>query len=90
MYKNKPQPLQPGSRPTTLGTANPNCPIITEAKEVLDKTKDLHRAIRKLRISSQRCRTCPEHGECPTLQNISQAVDIAILELRQEWGMDHE
>ena len=79
-----------GARPTLAGNANPTCPILLEAKGVLDKAHDLHRAIRRLRRSTQRCMTCPERSVCPTVSYFAQAVDTAIRELRQEWGLDHE
>jgi hypothetical protein len=90
MDKNHPKPFQLSSRPQVRGIPNPTCPILLEAKEVLEKTQDLHRAIRRLRRSTQRCLTCPERSECPTLTYFAQAVDTAIREVRQEWGLDHE
>jgi hypothetical protein len=69
---------------------NPTCPILLEAKSVLDKAQDLHRAIRKLRRSTQRCPTCPENAECPTMRYFAHALDTAIREVRQEWGLDQE
>lgn len=90
MYKNQPKPLQVGSRPLTPGVANPTCPIMLEARQVLEKTHDLHRAIRKLRRSTQRCPTCPERAECPTMIYFATAVGDAIREIRQEWGLDQE
>jgi hypothetical protein len=90
MKNNLPKPLQVGSRPLAPGIPNPTCPILLEAKGVLDKAQDLHRAIRKLRRSTQRCLTCPEKAECPTLSYFAQAVDNAIREVRQEWGLDQE
>ena len=83
-------PLQVGSRPITPGIPNPTCPILLEARDVLEKAHDLHRAIRKLRRSTQRCLTCPEKAECPTLSYFAHAVDTAIREVRQEWGLDKE
>jgi hypothetical protein len=88
MDKKSNNPLLVGSRPITPGIANPTCPILIEAKTVLEKAHDLHRAVRNLRRSTQRCSTCPERSECPTLGYFAQAVDMAIRELRQEWGLD--
>ena len=84
------KPLSLGSRPLPAGIPNPTCPILLEARGVLDKAHDLHRAIRRLRRSTQRCLTCPERAECPTMSYFAQAVDTAIRELRQEWGLDKE
>ena len=88
--KHQIKPIQPGSRPIVPGIPNPTCPILLEARNVLDQAQDLHRAIRKLRRSTQRCLTCPEKVECPTMLYFAQAVDTAIREVRQEWGLDKE
>ncbi len=77
-----------GSRPAAMPIPNPTCPILQEAQSVLDNAQDLHRAIRRLRRSTQRCPTCPERAACPTMLFFAQAVNTAIRELRQEWGMD--
>jgi len=90
MKTNIVNPLHVGSRPVTPGIPNPTCPILLEARDVLDKAHDLHRAVRKLRRSTQRCITCPEKSECPTLSYFAHAVDTAIRELSQEWGLDKE
>ena len=83
-------PLQVGSRPRPQGIPNPTCPVLLEAKGVLDKARELHRVLNKLRRSTQRCLTCPERAECATLSCFARALDTAIRELRQEWGLDHE
>jgi hypothetical protein len=90
MDKNRMKPLQVGSRPIVPGIPNPTCPILLEAKSVLEKAQDLHRAIRKLRRSTQRCFTCPEREQCPTMRYFAHALDTAVRELRQEWGLDRE
>ena len=90
MKNNNPKLLPMGSRPLLAGAPNPTCPIVVEARGVLDTVHDLHRAIRKLRRSTQRCLTCPERVSCPTMSYFAQAVDTAIRELRAEWGIDRE
>ena len=90
MKNNYPRPLSTGSRPAPAGIPNPTCPILLDARVVLDKAHDLHRAIRRLRRSTQRCLTCPERLTCPTTSYFAQAVDTAIRELRSEWGLDQE
>jgi hypothetical protein len=82
--------IQVGSRPLTAGIPNPTCPILLEARLVLDKAQDLHRAISKLRRSTQRCLTCPESAECPTMLNFITAANTALRELSLEWGLDKE
>lgn len=89
--KNDPsKPLQAGSRPIVPGLPNPTCPILLEAKSVLDKARDLHHLLRKLRVSTQRCPTCPANTECPTMRYFAHAVDGAVRDIRQEWGLDRE
>jgi hypothetical protein len=89
--KNTPlNPLQPGPRPMLPGIPNPTCPTLLEVRSVLEKTRDLQRAIRKLRRSTQRCPTCPERAECPTMRSFAQAMDSAIREVCQEWGLIEE
>ena len=90
MKNSYPKPLTAGTRPSPAGIPNPTCPILIEARGVLDKAYDLHRAIRRLRRSTQRCVTCPERSACPTTHYFAQAVDTAIRELRAEWGLDRE
>ena len=89
--KNNPlKPLQPGSRPMLPGIPDPTCPTLLEAKSMLEKTRDLHRAMRRLRRSTQRCPTCPERAVCPSMRNVYQAMDGAIREVCQEWGLDEQ
>lgn len=90
MNKVPQKPLPAGSRPSLTGIPNPTCPVMLEAGAVLEKARDLHRAIRKLRQSTQRCLTCPENAECPTMRDLAQAVDQAIRDVRREWGLDQE
>jgi len=90
MNKDQQRPLQAGSRPSVPGIPNPTCPILLEAGAVLEKARDLHRSIRKLRQSTQRCISCPENTECPTMRYFAQAVDGAIRDVRREWGLDQE
>jgi hypothetical protein len=90
MNNNPLKPLQAGSRPLMASIPNPTCPILLEAKAVFAQAQDLHKAVRRLRRSTQRCPTCPEKAECPTLSYFAEAVDTAIRELRAEWGLDHE
>lgn len=82
--------LQPGSRPTPPGIPNPSCPILLDARRVLSETQDLHRLLRSLRRSTQRCFTCPEKTECHRIRNLAQTLETTLRELRQEWGSDQE
>jgi len=87
MDKHRLKPIQVGSRPIVPGIPNPTCPILLEAKSVLDKSQDLHRAIRKLRRSTQRCHTCPEFAGCHVLRSHAHALESSLHDLMQEWGL---
>ncbi len=78
------------SRPLLACIPDPTCPILLEARGVLDKVHLLHRAIHTLRLSTQRCLTCPQRLVCPTVSSLAHALDTAIREFCQEWGFDHE
>jgi hypothetical protein len=85
--KNLPtEPLQPGAKPISPGIPNPNCRTMLEARAALEQSRELRRAIRRLRWSAQRCSTCQERRECPMLHGFSQAMERAVQELGQEWG----
>ncbi len=83
-------PLQPGPRPITPATPDPTCPILLEARQVLEEAHDLNHHLSRLRRSTQRCQTCPQKSTCPSVLYLAQAVDTAIRQLRREWGLDRE
>jgi len=84
------QPLRPGGKPATPAIPNPVCPTMGEAKDALEKCRELRRLIRRLKWSMQRCSTCPERAECPTMRSFAQAMEGAMGEVCQEWGLDQE
>jgi hypothetical protein len=84
----KNHPILPGSRPFTPGTPNPNCPVLLETRQVLEKANNFHRAVRRLRHSTQRCYTCPDRAQCPVVLQHAQALSEAMRLLRREWGLD--
>jgi len=77
-------PLQPGGKPATPAIPNPGCPTMREAKETLEKCRELRRVIRRLKWSMQRCSTCPERRECPLMHTFNQALKHSIEEIAQE------
>ena len=68
----------------------PTCPILLEAKNVLDKAHNLRRALRHLARSTRRCLTCPENSSCPSIRYFDHAVDLAIEQITREWGLDQD
>ena len=77
MKNTQPRPIQPGSRLSVRAVHDPTCPILLESRLTLDKALDLHRLIRSLRRSTQRCPTCPNNAECPTLCYFAHALDAS-------------
>lgn len=63
-----------------------NCPVIGESRRITVLSKDLTRALRRLRRSLQRCRHCPANDECPILDTFNSSVDAAIQQVVDEWG----
>lgn len=68
----------------------PSCPILLEAKSVLDKAHNLRRALRHLSRSTRRCLTCPENSTCPSIRYFDHAVDLALEQITREWGLDRD
>ena len=68
----------------------PSCPILLEAKSVLDKAHNLRRALRHLSRSTRRCLTCPENRTCPSIRYFDHAVDLALEQITREWGLDQD
>ncbi len=67
-----------------------SCPILLEAKSVLNKTHNLRKALRHLARSTRQCLTCPEYRVCPSIRNFDHAVDLALLQLTRERGLDRD
>ena len=81
----------PGSvNPSLPVGPGPTCPILLEAKSVLEKSHDLRRALRHLSRSTRRCLTCPENSSCPFVRDFDHAVDLALQRLTHEWGLDQD
>jgi hypothetical protein len=68
----------------------PSCPILLEVKSVLNKAHNLRRALRHLARSTRRCLTCPQNSSCPSISYFDHAVDLALIQLTLEWGLDQE
>ena len=76
--------------PTQPDEPVPSCPILLEAKSVLDKAHNLRRALRHLSRSTRRCLTCPEISSCPSIRYFDHAVDLALQQLTREWSLDQD
>lgn len=68
---------------------NPNfsCPVIENAQKAFTLSKDLSRAMRRLRRSLNRCKTCP-YTDCPAILQLNQQIRSAIEDLADEWHLN--
>ncbi len=67
-----------------------NCPVILPFADALNSAKAFTKAIRCLRRSLLKCDQCSGVDDCPIRKQIGQAIDIAILEVTDEWGLAHD
>lgn len=67
-----------------------SCPILLEAKSVLNKTHNLRRALRHLSRSTRSCLTCPQNSSCTFIRFLDHEVDRALVQLTREYGLDRE
>ena len=64
------------------------CPIKHDIENFESKSMDFIKAFRKIRRELNKCKTCPVIKQsCPYRAKINDAIDQAIIELNQEWGM---
>ncbi len=68
-------------------TQSQACPVILEAQDILVCQEELSRKLRHLRMSMKRCPVCPHSGKCEGLKVIHNAIDQAIREVSEEWGL---
>ena len=67
-----------------------NCPVKLPFADALNSAKAFNRAIRLLRRSLMGCDRCTGVDECPIRAQVGQAIDQAIVELTDEWGLADE
>jgi len=65
-----------------------HCPVCHDARRISTLSKDMIRAIHKLRRDLKACASCPvEADECPILQNLNSQLQTAIQEVVDEWSL---
>ncbi len=64
-----------------------NCPVIREAHDILSCEEELTRKMRHFRSTLKRCRRCPLKGNCEGLKMVDQAIDQALRQVIEEWGL---
>ena len=64
------------------------CPVQEETENVLELSKDLRRAVNRLKRSMHACPDCAANQDCPVLTNFQLAVNEAIREIIEELGLE--
>ena len=64
-----------------------DCPVVTQARIVSEKSTDLVHALRQLKRQMRLCPTCPRNGDCPVIVQFNQDVDAAINQIAIEWSL---
>ncbi len=76
----------------TLKTTDRNrtCPVLERARKTAQLSQDLTREMKRLRRDLRRCQRCPLNQSgagCPGLEMFTAAIQTAIQEVNEEWGM---
>ena len=80
-----PQPYAPMPYPVPL---NSPCPVIINAQKVVSTVSDLRKAIARLKRSLSKCHTCQQYPEgCLLIQDMNRQINLAILEVEQEFNL---
>ncbi len=64
-----------------------NCPVRIPFDDALKSAEAFGKAIRLLRRSLLNCDQCSGVDECPIRKQVGEAIDIAIQEVTDEWGL---
>lgn len=65
----------------------PRCPVLEDAARAAELGADLALCLRRLRLSTQACPTCPQAQGCPWLDYYRAQVSAAVSQINEEWGM---
>jgi hypothetical protein len=66
---------------------NPNCPVAKDSARLSALSKDMLRAMRRLRRDLNACRGCTCAEDCLVLQNFNSQVQIVLQEITDEWNL---
>ena len=63
-----------------------HCPIVLQARTVLQSSEETLQAMREFRRSLMECENCPAFSDCKLREQLNNQVDIVIAEIIDEWG----
>lgn len=65
-----------------------DCPVCKDTRRLSALSKDMVKAMRKLRRDLRACNHCTvEKSVCPILENLNSQIQIAVQELVDEWNL---
>jgi len=65
-----------------------HCPVCHDTRRISTLSKDMIRAIRKLRRDLKACASCSiDPADCPIRQNLDSQLQTAIHLIVDEWGL---
>ena len=74
-----------------INTSDPpwhHCPVCHDTRRITTISKDMIRAVRKLRRDLKYCASCSiDPSVCPILQNLNTTIQAAVQEVVDEWNL---
>jgi hypothetical protein len=67
--------------------ARKDCPLREDAGKVIRLGDEIVKSIRRLRIKMRQCDECPDYIDCPLIDEWNAAIDQAVTEINEEWGL---
>jgi hypothetical protein len=65
---------------------SPTCEVIHNAHQAEALAHDLHKAIRRLKRSLDKCATCSQADDCSPRQQINAQISEAITAISDDWS----
>ncbi len=63
------------------------CPVQTLQMQAVTLGGEMLRALRRLRLETAACGSCPQGIDCPTRNELNTQIETAIGEISVEWGL---
>ena len=68
-------------------TTSASCPVLQDARRVLEASRDFSMTISRLHRSRRKCRSCEQGPLCPAWVEFNRQVEQAIREINREWEL---
>jgi hypothetical protein len=64
-----------------------DCPVRPHADQAVASARQLNKNLHQLRLAMKACPTCDQSDACPLLIEFHQALNAALQEIYEEWGL---